>query len=152
MSPMQAICLTALADKTVPNGELCVGFAVIERAIGLARSDVKRSVRALFRKGFAEFHKGLTTEDGEFAGAGYCITPAGYMALLKCTIVVDRTSTVSSIPDDELLRRAVMSDRAVKSGGRYRWNAIMERFQLGSTYSQQLCKRFGVDPDEMVRR
>lgn len=81
LSALQAKCLSALALDTRPDGERCVGFAPIERKTGLSRKDIKRSVRALARKGFAEFHKGLCTEDGEFAGSGYCITHAGLMAV-----------------------------------------------------------------------
>lgn len=60
--------------------------------------------------------------------------------------------SVHDIPIDELLRRAALSDRPVKRGGRPRWNAVMDRFQLGSTYAWQLCRSLGVDPEEMVRR
>jgi hypothetical protein len=54
-----------------------MSFQPIEVATGLPRADVRRSVRALFRKGLAEFHRGLSDEDGEFAGAGYCISEEG---------------------------------------------------------------------------
>lgn len=80
MSAMQTACLAALAAKSRPQGEMCLPFRVIESATGLSRTDVKRSVRALARKGLAEFHQGLCTEDGEFAGAGYCISVAGKAA------------------------------------------------------------------------
>ena len=40
-----------------------------------------RYVRALARKGFAEYFRGLCREDGDFAGAGYCITRAGVSEL-----------------------------------------------------------------------
>jgi hypothetical protein len=77
LSERQAKCLATLSDMSLPWGEYCLSFRVIEIDAGMNRIDVKRSVRALARKGFAEFHNGLTTEDGSFAGAGYCITPAG---------------------------------------------------------------------------
>lgn len=77
MSMMQRICLDALAGCTRPDGEMCVGFKRLEKLTELHRVDVRRSVRALARKGWAEFHKGLCTEDGEFAGAGYCISNEG---------------------------------------------------------------------------
>ena len=77
LSAMQTKCLVALADLSLPNGEYCLSFYPIEQATEMSRTDVRRSVRALFRKGLAAFHKGLCTEDGEFAGAGYCITVAG---------------------------------------------------------------------------
>jgi hypothetical protein len=60
---------------------MCVPFRVVERDTEFPLSDVRRSIRALARKGLAEFHKGLSTEDGEFAGAGYCISNAGLKAI-----------------------------------------------------------------------
>jgi len=59
--------------------------------------------------------------------------------------------TVSSIPDEELLRRAVTNARKGR-GYQPRWVAVMEAFGLGGTYAWQLCVRFGLDPDERVRR
>jgi len=62
--------------------------------------------------------------------------------------------SVESIPDKELLRRAVKGARARRRMGEahYRWVAVMEAFALGSTYAMQLCRRFDLDPDEVVRR
>lgn len=59
--------------------------------------------------------------------------------------------SVCEIPDEELLRRAVTNAR---KGREYqpRWVAVMDSFMLGSTYAWQLCNRFGLDPDERVRR
>lgn len=59
---------------------------------------------------------------------------------------------VSSITDDELLRRAVTSARAKTAGLMPRWVGVMHAFQLGSTFSRQLCIRFGLNPDEQVKR
>lgn len=63
--------------------------------------------------------------------------------------------SVKDIPDEELLRRAVKSCRGrnYRKGARHpRWAAVMDNFMLGSTYSRELCRRFGLDPDEMVKR
>lgn len=58
---------------------------------------------------------------------------------------------VSSISDEELLRRAVKGlTRRYKSVPQ-RWVAVMHAFALGSTFSQQLCVRFGLDPDEPLK-
>ena len=65
------------------------------------------------------------------------------------------TQSVSDISDDELLQLAVMNSRArgSRKGVQHpRWTAVMDVFCLGSTYSQQLCRRFDLDPDEMVKR
>lgn len=80
MSTVQTACLAWLALNSRPNGERCFGFQPIAMAIGIERSLVRRAVRALARKGYAEFHKGLCNDDGEFAGAGYCVSPLGLMA------------------------------------------------------------------------
>ncbi len=53
---------------------------------------------------------------------------------------------VSEIPDDQLLERAVRSARDWTQPKRYphqRWVAVMRCFSLGSTYSHELCRRFG---------
>ena len=65
-----------------------------------------------------------------------------------------RNGNVSDIPDEELLRRAVTSARAKRHGNirHPRWCAVSDAFLLGSTYSAQLCRRFGLDPEEMVKR
>lgn len=63
--------------------------------------------------------------------------------------------SVSSIPDAELLRRAVHSARSRKhnKGAKHpRWVAVMDAFQLGSTYAGELCWRFDLNPDEEVKR
>ena len=81
----QRKCLDALEELTSPNGELCMPFAPIEKETGYDRRTVRRHVRALARKGLAEYFRGLCTEDGDFAGAGYCITKAGRSALSDST-------------------------------------------------------------------
>ncbi len=62
---------------------------------------------------------------------------------------------VNDIPDTELIRRVISGQRkvALKQSARTvpLWTKIGARFCLGSTYSMQLCRRFGFDPDEQVR-
>lgn len=56
--------------------------------------------------------------------------------------------TVASIPDAELLGRVVR--HVAKNRPRrqeFAWAAVSDAFALGSTYSMQLCRRFGLDPD-----
>jgi hypothetical protein len=65
------------------------------------------------------------------------------------------TQTVSCISDEDLLKRAVKSARArgCRKGEKHlRWTAVADAFCLGSTFSAQLCRRFGLDPDEYVKR
>jgi hypothetical protein len=58
-----------------------------------------------------------------------------------------------NITDDDLLRRAITNCRSKNHGRKhYRWVAVMDVFVLGSSYSRELCLRFGFDPDEMVNR
>jgi hypothetical protein len=64
-------------------------------------------------------------------------------------------ASVNDIPDDVLLRRAVANCRARhcrKGEAHPRRTAVMDTFALGSSYSMQLCLRFGLDPDESVKR
>lgn len=63
-------------------------------------------------------------------------------------------SATPGISDEELLRRAVRSARQKKYGHvkHPRWVGVMDSFSLGSTYARNLCRRFGFDPDEMVKR
>lgn len=60
---------------------------------------------------------------------------------------------ISSIPDDHLLKRAVQNARPpTVTVGQYRWVVVGKVFGLGSTFSQQLCRRFGLDPDDVVNK
>lgn len=55
----------------------------------------------------------------------------------------------------KLLERAVRNarDRSARKGVKHpRWVAVMSAFALGSTYSCDLCQKFGLNPDEEVKR
>lgn len=56
---------------------MCFPFAPIMKQTWLDRKTVRRACRALARKGLAEYANALSTEDGEFAGAGYGCSDAG---------------------------------------------------------------------------
>lgn len=62
---------------------------------------------------------------------------------------------VNDIADTELIRRVISGQRRIAMSERTRtvplWTKVGDRFCLGSTYSMQLCRRFGFDPDEQVR-
>ena len=61
----------------------CLPFAPICREWGIDRKAVRRACRSLARKGFARFQRGLWSDDGEPAGAGYCITDTGKAAFQR---------------------------------------------------------------------
>lgn len=75
--------LHALREYTRPNGEMCVPFYTLsgEPKGAAGTQEVRRIVRQLARKGMAEFHRGLFSDDGMLCGSGYCITPSGLTAL-----------------------------------------------------------------------
>jgi hypothetical protein len=75
------------------------------------------------------------------------LAPAGLANPVSCG--------VDSIPDTELLRRAVFTarQRRGRAAAKHpRWAGVMDTFMLGSTYAWQLCRRNGLDPDELVKR
>lgn len=86
--------LEALGRKTVPEGMHCVPFKPIIQATGFDRSKTRRIVRLLARKDLAEYWRGLCTDDGDFAGAGYCITNAGQALLEEKGIKYDENGLV----------------------------------------------------------
>jgi len=51
-------------------------FCFVAKKTGLTEQQVRRSVRSLARKGFAE-HQALVDDDGMVAGSGYGATLAG---------------------------------------------------------------------------
>ena len=59
----------------------CLNFRGVERYSGLEKRLVRRTVRALARKGLAQYERGLFNEDGETAGSGYSLTKEGYERL-----------------------------------------------------------------------
>ena len=57
-----------------------------------------------------------------------------------------RERSVADIPDADLLRR-VVRHIAKRRRREFAWAAVSDAFALGSTFSAQLCQRFGIDPD-----
>ncbi len=79
ISEREMLALNALAGSYGGDFD-CLNFKAIARRGKLDPKHVRRSVRALARKGLAEYAKGLWTEDGDPAGSGYRCTPAGRAA------------------------------------------------------------------------
>ena len=56
--------------------------------------------------------------------------------------------TVADISDADLLRRAVgICAAKARRQKRVAWSVVSATFGLGSTFSTQLCRRFGFDPE-----
>lgn len=56
-------------------------FSYVIKKTGFPRNVVRRICRHLARQGMAEYSRGLWSEEGKPAGAGYGITEAGRRAL-----------------------------------------------------------------------
>lgn len=66
------------ALKELAGEHLFIGFAPIERYVGLSRTAVRSACRHLARRGLAKYEKGLWNETtGDPAGAGYGLTERG---------------------------------------------------------------------------
>ena len=62
--------------------------------------------------------------------------------------------SVNDIPDNVLLQRALrhLATRGVRREKGPLWAVVGDHFALGSGYAGQLCRRFGLDPDQVVRK
>lgn len=58
-----------------------LSFDTIAKRSGLARCDVRRTVRDMARRGYTRFVSGCWTDDGEPAGSGYGLTDRGRTAM-----------------------------------------------------------------------
>lgn len=54
------------------------------------------------------------------------------------------------LSDAQLVERAVRNAAARITGALPRWAAVSDTFGLGSTYAKELCRAYGLDPDEKV--
>ena len=67
------------ALDTVPEPGWCRNLGSICAMTGIPRELCRAVIRGLIDKGEARYHRGLWSEDGMPAGAGYCITEKGQM-------------------------------------------------------------------------
>lgn len=82
----QTKVLQTLYGLTDAFGENCIYFRTIAKSTGLDEKAVKAAARSLREQGLAQFMRGLMTEDGRCAGAGYAITSQGvavFAAMLR---------------------------------------------------------------------
>jgi hypothetical protein len=75
MSPRQLQVLSAM-DRITEPGEWWSYFRGIAKEAGLGERETRVVVRALARKGLANYER-LMNEDGLVAGSGYAITHEG---------------------------------------------------------------------------
>jgi hypothetical protein len=74
----------------------------------------------------------------------------GMNAMLRMIQPDHKPRSVSDYTAEELVSRAVRNARPHACGESPRWVAIQDTFALGSTYSIQLCRIHGLDPEEKV--
>lgn len=77
LSKEQLDVLSQLYWMTDAFGEQCVYFRTIASRANMPEAAVAKSARELRAMGLAQFMRGLMTEDGMCAGAGYAITADG---------------------------------------------------------------------------
>lgn len=77
LSANERAALGALHEVYHQGEAWALTFKGVSVRSGLPLHQVRRTVRALARKGMAQYMRGLMTEDGELAGAGYCCTADG---------------------------------------------------------------------------
>ena len=64
-------------------------------------------------------------------------------------------SSLHDITAENLVKRVLanLTPRNTRKGEKkMRWVVVMETFALGSTYSKDLCRKYDLDPDEMLKR
>lgn len=81
LSDREKAVLLSMAESL--SDGYCWPFARIAAEVkmmgqGCEPSNIRRVTRALARKGYTYFQRGLFTEDGELAGSGYGVTEKGY--------------------------------------------------------------------------
>lgn len=81
LSDLEAQCLRAWQGMNPDFGYL--SFSVIEGRSSLPSHQIRRVTRALARKGLVAYARGLFTDMGEPAGAGYGLTASGQQHLSK---------------------------------------------------------------------
>lgn len=67
----------ATADHSYGETDTYYSFLYLAKETGLPECVVRCVCRGLTDKGLLRFHKGLFSEDGRLAGAGYALTPKG---------------------------------------------------------------------------
>ena len=76
------------------------------------------------------------------------VQATAFVEALKGAEMIARRDEFNNVPDDELLRRAVITISSRKTERhKFAWVAVMDAFRIGATLAAQLCERSGIDPD-----
>ena len=61
-------------------------------------------------------------------------------------------SFLRELTAESLVERAVRNAMPRELGGtEIRWSVVGDAFGLGSTYATELCRKFGLDPNDQLR-
>jgi len=71
------------------TSEGAISLKELSRVLGEDYSAVRRAVRTLARRGLAELHRALWTDDGRPAGSGYALTEKGEQMMDGVLDIVD---------------------------------------------------------------
>lgn len=88
LSDRERTLLLAMAENT-PEPGWGFSFRALADISGLPQKTIRRTVRALTRKGLAQYERVLWDEDGIPAGAGYSLTQAGSAAACDAMVMAD---------------------------------------------------------------
>lgn len=58
--------------------------------------------------------------------------------------------TVAGFSAEDLVKWAVLNAKPHRNGTAPRWVAVMDTFALGSTSGHEICRAFGLNPDDEV--
>lgn len=83
ISELQRKCLTVLAENFSADAN-CLYIRYLAKEAGVSYREARLAVRALARKGLAEYVRGLFDDDGMVAGSGYCATFEGALLVRGC--------------------------------------------------------------------
>lgn len=59
------------------DGEYCINYTYLAGLNGMSRKELQPIIKHLKELGYIDFYRGLMTEEGEVAGAGWCRSSAG---------------------------------------------------------------------------
>lgn len=150
--------MTPVAEGSVAD---IADAVLLERMAGALREIIRHNAHP---GGCGSFTSGDCARAGKTYGAEFgadrwcdvCVARAGLAGYPEVPPAPEKappTLTVADLPDSELLGRSVRG-AVLDARGRPapRWVCVMARFGLGSTYAGQLVRRFGLDPEETVKR